>query len=109
MRKIKHGLCLALFMGALLLASNGCGAAPLAKAEEAADIGKLRREVQLLNLLNGFELSADQTRVLLEKAQEVQEIREEFIDKADGNIEETIEVLSELKAILMRGENTRIP
>lgn len=109
MRKIKCSLCLALLMGALLLASSGCEVVPLVKADGIADVGELQREVQLLNLLNGVELSADQMRFLLEKAQEAQEIREEFKDKADGNIEETIEVLSELKAILMRGENIPDP
>ena len=105
MRKIKHILCLALLLGALLLASSGCGAVPLAKADELTDVGNRQREVQLLNLLNGLELSADQMRFLLEKAQEAQEVREEFKDKADGNVAETTEVLSELRATLMKGEN----
>jgi outer membrane murein-binding lipoprotein Lpp len=105
MKKIEHILFLALVVGALLLASSGCASLPIAKADELTDVGNLRREVQLLNLLNGLELSADQMRFVLEKAQEAQEVREEFKDKADGNIEETTEVLSELRDILMRGEN----
>ena len=78
MRKIKCTLCLALLIGALLLASSGCTSLPLAKAEGLTDVGELQREVQLLNLLNGLELSADQMRFILEIAQEAQEIREEF-------------------------------
>ncbi|MFQ5811877.1 MAG: hypothetical protein ACE5I2_01585 [Anaerolineae bacterium] len=105
MKKIEHALFLALVIGALLLASSGCASLLVAKAEGLADAGTLRREVQLLNLLNGLELSEDQTRSLLEKAQEAQKIREEFKGKADENVEETVAVLSELRATLMRGEN----
>jgi len=105
MRKIKHILCLALSMGALLLAGSGCASLPIARAEGLTDVENLQREVQLLNLLNGLEMRADQMRFLLEKAQEAQEIREEFQDKADGNVEETVAVLSELRATLMQGEN----
>jgi hypothetical protein len=105
MRKIEHILFLALVVGALLLTNSGCASLPIAKAEELTDVGSLKREVQLLNLLNGLELSEDQMRSLLEKAQEAQEIREKFQGKADGNVEETVAVLSELRAILMRGEN----
>lgn len=105
MRKIEHILFLALVVGALLLTNSGCASLPIARADELTDVGKLQREVQLLNLLNGLELSADQMRFLLEKAQEAEEIREEFKDKADGNIEETTAVLSELRATLMRCEN----
>jgi hypothetical protein len=105
MRKIEHILFLALVMGALLLANSGCASLPVAKADELTDVGELQREVQLLNLLNGLELSADQMHFLLEKAQEAQKIREEFKGKADGNVAETTEVLSELRTILMKGEN----
>jgi len=103
MRRIEHVLFLALVVGALLLANSGCASPPVAKAEELADVGTLRREVQLLNLLNGLELSADQMRFLLEKAKEAEDLREKF--KADANIEETAAVLGELKATLMKGEN----
>ena len=104
MRKIEHILFLALVMGALLLTSSGCASLPVAQAEGLADVGNLQREVQLLNLINGLELSADQMRFVLEKAQEAQAIRDELRDKADGNVEETVAVLSELRATLMQGE-----
>ena len=105
MRKIEHILFLALVMGALLLANNGCASLPVAKADELTDAGELQRDVQLLNLLNGLELSADQMRFLLAKAKEAEEIREEFKSKADENVGETTAVLSELRATLMKGEN----
>jgi hypothetical protein len=105
MRKIEHILFLVLVVGALLLANSRCTSLPIAEAEGLADAETLRREVQLLNLINGLELSTDQMRFLLEKAQEAQKIREEFKGKADGNVAETTEVLSELRTILMKGEN----
>ncbi len=105
MRRIEHILFLALVVGVLLLTNSGCASLPIARAEELADVGNLQREVQLLNLLNGLELSTDQMRFLLGKAQEAQEIREKYKDKADTNVGETVAVLSELRATLMRGEN----
>jgi len=105
MKKIEHVLFLAFVIGALLLTNSGCASLPVAKAEGLTDVEDLRREVQLLNLLNGLELSTDQMRFLLEKAREAQQIREEFKSKAEENIEETAAVLSELRATLMRGEN----
>ena len=105
MRKIEHTLFLALVVGALLLMNSGCASLPIAKAEGLADVGNLQREVQLLNLLNGLELSADQMRFFLGKAQEAEEMKKELQAEADENIEETAAVLSELKATLMRGEN----
>lgn len=105
MRKIKHILFLALVVGALLLTNSGCASLPTANAQELTDVGNLRREVQLLNLLNGLELRASQMRFIIEKAQEAEEIRDELMNRADENIEETVAVLSELRATLMRGEN----
>ena len=106
MRKIEHILFLALVVGALLLTNSGCASLPTANAEELTDVGNLQREVQLLNLLNGLELRASQMRFIIEKAQEAEEIRDELMNRADENIEETVAVLSELRATLMRGENT---
>ena len=94
---------LLLVTGVLLLTCYGYGAAPLAEAEEAPEIAELHREVQLLNLLNGLELTADQMRFVLEKAQEAQELREKL--KAEAGTEEVRQVLMELKDTLMRGEN----
>jgi len=106
MRKIEHVLFLALVVGALLLTNSGCASLPTANAEELTDVENLQKEVQLLNLLNGLELRASQMRFIIEKAQEAEEIRDELMNRADENIEETVAVLSELRATLMRGENT---
>jgi hypothetical protein len=105
MRKIEHILFLVLVVGALLLTNSRCTSLPVAEAEGLADAETLQREVQLLNLINGLELSADQMRFLLEKAQEAEKTREEFKVKAEKNVEETATVLTELRATLMRGES----
>ncbi len=105
MRKIEHILFLAFVVGALLLTNSGCTPLPVAKAEGLADEGELQREVQLLNLLNGLELRESQMRFILEKAQEAEDIRDELLNRADENTEETVAVLTELRATLMQGEN----
>ena len=106
MRKIEHVLFLALVFVALLLTNSGCASLPIiAQAEALANVGELQREVQLLNLLNGLELRASQMRFILEKAQEAEKTREEFKVKAEKNVEETVAVLTELRATLMQGEN----
>ena len=109
MKGIGYVCCLALSMTALLLGSAGCKANPLSLAASPAraetDVGELHREVVLLNLINGLELSADQMRLILEKAKEAEELREEFKGKAEENVDETAEVLGELRATLMRGED----
>ena len=109
MRRIGYVCCLTLLMAALLLGSAGCRANTSSLAaspvQAETDVKKLHREVLLLNLINGLELSSDQMRLILEKAKEAEELREEFKDKAEGNVDETVAVLSELKATLMRGED----
>jgi len=107
MRRIGYTCCLAVMMAALLLGSVGCKANPLmaSPAQAETDVKKLHREVLLLNLINGLELSADQMSFILEKAKEAQEIREEFEDRAEENVDETFEALSDLRATLMRGED----
>ena len=101
--------CLAVLMAALLLGGVACMAAPLDWISSPAqatttEAGKLRREIQLLNLINGLELDDDQMRFILEKAKEAEEIREELRSKAEEQEDEVVEVLSEVRATLMRGE-----
>ena len=107
MRRIGYTCCLAVMMAALLLGSVGCKANSLmaSPVQAETDVKKLHREVLLLNLINGLELNADQMRFILEKAKEAREIREEFEDRAEGNVDETFEALSDLRATLMRGQD----
>ncbi|MFQ6013935.1 MAG: hypothetical protein ACE5NP_00650 [Anaerolineae bacterium] len=117
MRKIKL-ICLLILMGTLLLGNVGCSADLLpwiSNPAQAAEEGPaqadepatrdLRREIQLLNLINGLDLSTEQMRFIVEKAREAEGIREEIKGEAQGNIEDTAEVLEELRATLMQGEN----
>jgi hypothetical protein len=57
-------------MGVFLLGASGCQAGPglaFAASTKAGDLGKvanLRRDVQLLNLINGLDLSAEQMQFI---------------------------------------------
>lgn len=109
MRKNVWCWCLAALMAALLLGGAACRASPLSWISSPAqatttDTGELRREIQLLNLINGLELSADQMSFILEKAREAEEIREELRGEAEEKGDDAVKVLSELKTTLMRGE-----
>jgi hypothetical protein len=104
MRKSKPVLFLAFVIMALLLANTGCAPQLIAKAEGLADVGDMQREMQLLNLVNDLELRASQMRFIIAKAQEAEKIREELVNRADGNIEEyqaeMTRIAREVKVIL---------
>jgi hypothetical protein len=94
----------------LLLGTSGCQAAPglalaaSTKAEDLGEVTNLRRDVQLLNLINGLDLSAEQMQFILDRAREVEAIREGIRGRAEGNAAATSQVLSELRETLIRGE-----
>lgn len=87
----------------LLPLASGCQSVQPASAQAVPEMMGLRREVQLLNLINGLELTPDQMRFIIEKAQEVQEMREEL--QAEASVEEMAGVLEKFKTTLMAGEN----
>ncbi|HDN79533.1 MAG TPA: hypothetical protein ENG33_03575 [Chloroflexi bacterium] len=96
----------------LTLPMSGCAkvvsANPVAQftGDEAfGELKTLRREVQLLNLINGLELTQEQMEFILEKAKEAQALREEHLSQNQEEINQTIEILTELKEALMQGEN----
>lgn len=97
-------------IGMLLLATSGCRAGPeltfaaSTEAEGLGEVDNLRRDVQLLNLINGLELSAEQMQFILDQAREAEAIREEVKGRAEGNVAATSQVLSQLRETLMRGE-----
>jgi hypothetical protein len=72
---------------------------------QVSEIASLGREIQLLNLINGLELSSEQMRFIIEKAEEANQIRKEMKSKAEGKAGEIIEALEELKSALMKGDN----
>jgi len=87
----------------LLPLVSGCQSVWPVSAQAVPEIAGLRREVQLLNLINGLELTPEQMRFIVEKAQEAQELRQEL--QAEADAEEMTGVLEEFRATLMAGEN----
>ena len=87
----------------LLPLVSGCQSVQPVSAQAVPEIAGLRREVQLLNLINGLELTPEQMRFIIEKVQEAQELRQEL--QAEAGVEETTVVLEEFRATLMAGEN----
>ena len=97
-------------IGMLLLGTSGCQAAPglalaaSTKAEGLGEVANLRRDVQLLNLINGLDLSVEQMQFILDRARQAEAIREGIKGRAEGNAAATSQVFSELRETLMRGE-----
>jgi len=87
---------------------TGCSANPLSwmsNPAQVSEIASLRREIQLLNLINGLELSTEQMRFIIEKAEEANQLRKEMKSKAEEKAGEIVEALEELKSALMEGDN----
>ena len=97
-------------IGMLLLVTSGCQIGPepafaaSTEAEGLGEVANLRRDIQLLNLINGLDLSAEQMQFILDRAKEAEAIREETKGRAEGNAAATSQVLTELRETLMRGE-----
>ena len=107
---LRKVLTLIVLIGMFLLATSGCqtGTGPAfaasTKAEGLGEVANLRRDVQLLNLINGLDLSAEQMQFILDRAREAEAVRAEIKSRAQGNAVATSQVLSELRETLMRGE-----
>ena len=103
-------LCLIVLIGMLVLGTSGCQVGPgpafaaSIEAEGLGEVANLRRDIQLLNLINGLDLSAEQIQFILDKAREAKAFREEIKGRAQENAAATSQVLSELRETLMRGE-----
>jgi hypothetical protein len=97
-------------VGVFVLRASGCQAGPglafaaSTKAGDLDEVANLRRDVQLLNLINGLDLSVEQMQFILDRARQAEAIREGIKGRAEGNAAATSQVLSELREILMRGE-----
>ncbi|HET90509.1 MAG TPA: hypothetical protein ENN99_07205 [Chloroflexi bacterium] len=91
------------WIGFVLLSLVGCQ--PLSPAEAQAPPEKvdLHRQVQLLNLINGLELTPEQMRFVLDRARQAQERREALEAQADEKQMETI--LEEIRDTLMAGRS----
>ena len=105
-----RNLYLIVLIGMFVLGISGCQArsetafAASTKAEGLGEVANLRRDVQLLNLINGLDLSAEQMQFILDRAREAEAIRAEIRSRAQGNATATSQVLSELRETLMDGE-----
>jgi len=104
MKRILNTAGLIVLMAAVAVTSNGGAPSLLAKAEqtaerllnkggEPADVATLRREVALLNLLTGLELSDRQMQLILDKALVAEDIREELRAQGEESEANTIAVL----------------
>ncbi|HEC77600.1 MAG TPA: hypothetical protein ENI34_00470 [candidate division WOR-3 bacterium] len=71
------------------------------------EITKIQREIQILNLINGLELSKYQMIFILEKTHEVDQIKAEFYEEIESNAELFLEILKRLKENRMK--NKEIP
>jgi len=106
-RRDKKVRFLTKFFGGLLLLSsifahpqNG-----LVKESELDSLDRLRREINLLNLINGLNLSENQTKHILSWAREATEVREKM-DKAINELSTlALDYLLELKEVLMETHN----
>ncbi len=98
---MKRWLAIA-WMGLLLLPLLGCQPVSVS-AQAPPERIDLHRQVQLLNLINGLELTPEQMRFILEKAQEAQVTRETL--KAEADVTEVETILEEIRDTLMAGEN----
>lgn len=100
-RHLVHGLVLA----QLLLAGWGFGGEPnvLAESDRAAVQG-LREEINLLNLINGLQLSREQTVQILGCAREAEAARNEAEQKAAVQVKATQAAFTELREAVARNQ-----
>ncbi|MGD2146529.1 MAG: hypothetical protein PVH41_07550 [Anaerolineae bacterium] len=91
------------WIGLLLLPTLGCQPVPVSAQAPPEEEVDLHRQIQLLNLINGLELTPEQMRFVLEKAEDAQAAREAL--KAEADPAEFEVVLQEIRDTLMAGQN----
>jgi hypothetical protein len=79
-----------------------------------ADIGKdatrdLKQAIQVLNLINGLDLDAQQMRLILKNAEENEYLHQKFNAGIHRQEEEMLEVLEEIKFFLQEGKDVPAP
>lgn len=67
------------------------------------NITRTQREIQILNLINGLELSKNQMDFILEKAQEIEQIKNE-LSKEISNDKTTLQILDQLRENRMKNQ-----
>ncbi len=76
--------------------------------EEMAQLQSLREEIQILNLLNGLNLTDEQSRKILNLATEARNIREESLERNTQLLGKFKESLLALKEGLMNPKSVRV-
>ncbi len=87
----------------LVLLPLGCQSALPADAQAPPETADLRREIQLLNLINSLELTPEQMQFVLDQARQAQESREAL--KTQVEVEEMQATLEEIRDTLMAEES----
>jgi hypothetical protein len=101
MKKIIFSYCLVfLFLAPFVLQSQ-----PKDKKFNKSE--GLRREIRLVNLINGLELDSEQMEIILTRAQEVEKLRQEFEARLRLGQAEMERVLEEIKSY--RKHNQEVP
>lgn len=97
---MKRWLIVCIGLSLLLL---GCQAALPANAQTPPETADLRREIQLLTLINSLELTPEQVQFILDQARQAQESREAL--KAQADVTEMQATLEEIRDTLLAGES----
>jgi len=71
---------------------------------ESVHLSKVKKEIQLLNLINGLELNEEQVELIIKKAKEAAEIREEYKKVKQETETEFVSVLQDLRENLLQGK-----
>lgn len=82
------------------LAGSIIAGTPEYSKEEREKTEELRKEIRLLNLLNGLELNQDQMKIILVSARESKRLREEFENTLILRKKEMDEALEEIKSYI---------
>ena len=72
------------------------------------ELQRITEEIRLLNLINGLELSKEQTEFIIQKAKEAEQLRAKLLEEMNnGNpqIPKALHTFRELRVILLKGEN----
>ena len=85
----------------LLLTTLGCQPVPVSAQAPPEEKVDLHRQIQLLNLINGLELTPEQMHFILEKAVDARATREAL--KAQADAAELEAILQEIRDALMAG------
>lgn len=105
------GLLLSLTLGLVLTLVAVFGSAQDVSAQTpdySEEIKKVIEQIQLLNLINGLELSEEQMEFIIQKAEEAEQLRAELLEEVNGDnsaITGALFTFQELRDILLKGEN----